>query len=110
MGGLSSAWSVTCPGVARSRTGCEQVDWFPKLAAFKGVCVGCTQVAERRQTGAPPGAAAPSATPSSQQQVTLPDLSFPSPAPSNLEQAYKEALQPLTVSDFDSSATSAYNR
>lgn len=70
----------------------------------------CTQVAERRQTAAPPGAAAASATPSSQQQVTLPDLSFSAPAPSNLEQAYQEAMEPLTVSDFDSSLPGAYNR
>ncbi len=59
---------------------------------------------------APPGAAVASATPATQQQVTLPDLSFPTPAPSNLEEAYKEALQPLSVSDFDSSVTGAYNR
>jgi hypothetical protein len=68
------------------------------------------QVAERRQVAAPPGAAAASATPPSQQQVTLPDLSFPTAAPANPEASYKAALEPLSVSDFDSSATGAYNR
>ena len=70
----------------------------------------CAQVAERRQTAAPPGAAAASATPSLQQQVALPDLSFATPAPSNLEKAYQEVMQPLTVTDFDASLPGAYNR
>ncbi|DBA74342.1 hypothetical protein WJX77_011104 [Trebouxia sp. C0004] len=68
------------------------------------------QVAERRQVAAPPGAAAASATPPSQQQVMLPDLSFPTAAPANPEASYEAALEPLSVSDFDSSATGAYNR
>lgn len=72
--------------------------------------VWVSQVAERRQVAAPPGAAAASATPSTQQQVTLPDLSFPTAAPANPEASYKTALEPLSVSDFDSSATGAYNR
>lgn len=59
---------------------------------------------------APPGTAAAFITPVLQQEVTLPDLSFPSPAPVNLEESYKAALQPLSISDFDSSATGAYNR
>ena len=70
----------------------------------------CTQVAERRRTAAPPGAAAASATPPLQQQLTLPDLSFSAPAPSNLEEAYQATMQPLTVTDFDSSLPGAYNR
>ncbi len=68
------------------------------------------QVAERRQVATPPGAVAASATPPSQQQVTLPDLSFSTAAPANPEASYKAALEPLSVSDFDSSATGAYNR
>lgn len=59
---------------------------------------------------APPGTAAASITPVLQQEVTLPDLSFATPAPVNLEESYKAALQPLSISDFDSSATGAYNR
>lgn len=68
-----------------------------------------SQVAEKRQVAVPPGVGAASSTPSSQQEVQLPDLPLPA-QPDNAEQAYKDALQPLAVADFDSSAVQAYNR
>lgn len=67
------------------------------------------QVAERRQVAVPPGVGAASSTPSSQQEVQLPDLPLPAQG-DNAEQAYIDALQPLAVADFDSTAVQAYNR
>lgn len=68
-----------------------------------------SQVAKRRQVAVPPGVGTASSTPASQQEVQLPDLSLPA-ALANAEQAYQEALQPLSVADFDASAPQAYNR